>query len=317
MATQTVRRRAQIPSALGGSRLDQAAAALWADFSRARLQAWIEAGALLVDGGRRRRRDLVLGGEWLELDARVEAAGDWERQAVPFRLVHEDAELLVVDKPAGVVVHPAAGNRDRTLLNGLLLHCPALRALPRAGIVHRLDKDTTGLLVVAKTLRAHTSLVAQLRARSVRREYDALVRGRVIGGGTVTAPIGRHPSARTRMAVVRGGREAVSHYRILRRFPAHTLLRVSLETGRTHQIRVHLAHLGHPLVGDPVYGGRLQIPAGAGAATEAALRGFRRQALHAARLALRHPGSGEEMSWEAPLPADFAALLAALAGDGG
>ena len=315
MTTELLRRRAQIPPALGGSRLDRAAAALFAEFSRARLQAWIEAGALRVDGSRKRQRDLVLGGEWLELDARVEAAGDWERQAVPFGVVHEDAELLVVDKPAGVVVHPAAGNRDHTLLNGLLLHCPALRTLPRAGIVHRLDKDTTGLLVVAKTLRAHTSLVAQLRARSVQREYDALVRGRMIGGGTVEAPIGRHPTARTRMAVVAGGRQAVSHYRIQRRLPHHSLLRVSLETGRTHQIRVHLAHLGHPVVGDPVYGGRLQIPAGIGPAADAALRGFRRQALHAARLSLRHPGSGEELSWSAPRPADFEALLAALAGD--
>jgi len=316
-AIDTVRRRARIPQDLGGNRLDRAAATLFGEFSRARLQAWIDAGQLRVDGGRRRSRDLVLGGEWLELDAQVEAAGAWERQAVPFRLVYEDAELLVVDKPAGVVVHPAAGNRDHTLLNGLLLHRPELRALPRAGIVHRLDKDTTGLMVVAGTLRAHASLVDQLRRRSVRREYHALVRGRVISGGTLDAPIGRHPVARTRMAVVTGGRPAVTHYRIQRRFPAHTLLRVALETGRTHQIRVHMAHLGHPLVGDPLYGGRLQIPAGADPATETALRVFRRQALHASRLALCHPADGRELSWEAPLPADFVALLEALADDGG
>ena len=316
-AIETVRRRARIPQDLGGSRLDQAAAALFGEFSRARLQTWIDTGQLRVDGGRRRSRDRVLGGEWLDLDARVEAAGGWERQAVPFRLVYEDAELLVVDKPAGIVVHPAAGNRDRTLLNGLLLHRPELRALPRAGIVHRLDKDTTGLMVVAGTLRAHTSLVDQLRHRSVRREYDALVRGQVISGGTLDAPIGRHPVARTRMAVVTGGRAAVTHYRVQQRFPAHTLLRVVLETGRTHQIRVHMAHLGHPLVGDPLYGGRLQIPTGTSAVAEEALRGFRRQALHATRLALRHPADGRELSWQAPLPADFATLLRALEDDAG
>ena len=314
---QQVQRRARIPADLVGSRLDQAAAAVFADFSRARVQQWIEAGELLVDGARRRPRDRVLGGEWLVLDAAVLAAGEWAQQAVPFRVVYEDAELLVIDKPAGVVVHPAAGNPDHTLLNGLLLHCPELRALPRGGIVHRLDKDTTGLMVVARTLRAHASLVAQLRARSVRREYDALVCGEVIGGGTVRAPVGRHPGVRTRMAVVAGGRDATSHYRVVRRFAAHTLLRVSLETGRTHQIRVHMAHLGHPLVGDPVYGGRQRIPAGLGAAARAALHDFRRQALHAARLVLRHPGDGGERSWEAPLPADFAALLAALAADAG
>ena len=314
---QHLRRRVRIPAELGGHRLDQAAAALFGDFSRARVQQWIEAGELLVDGARRRCRDRMLGGEWLALDAALLAAGEWAPQQVPFRVVYEDAELLVIDKPAGVVVHPAAGNPDHTLLNGLLLRYPELRALPRGGIVHRLDKDTTGLMVVARTLRAHASLVAQLRERSVRREYDALVCGRVIAGGTVSAPVGRHPAARTRMAVVASGREATSHYRVARRFPAHTLLGVSLETGRTHQIRVHMAHLGHPLVGDPVYGGRLRLPAGSGPTARAALQDFRRQALHAARLVLRHPGDGSERIWTAPLPADFAALLAALAVDAG
>ncbi len=314
-AVQMVQRRIRIPPELGGNRLDQAAAALFGDFSRARVQQWIDGGELLVDGAQRRCRDRVLGGEWLALDAAIGVAGEWPQQDVAFRVVYEDADLLVIDKPAGLVVHPAAGNPDRTLLNGLLLRCPQLRALPRAGIVHRLDKDTTGLMVVAKTLRAHASLVAQLRARSVRRDYDALVCGQLISGGTVDAPIGRHPRERTRMAVVPGGREATSHYRVVRRFAAHSLLRVSLETGRTHQIRVHMAHLGHPLVGDPVYGGRQRIPAGIGPVAQAALREFRRQALHAARLALVHPGDDTERSWEAPLPADFAALLTALAAD--
>ncbi|MGB5146965.1 MAG: 23S rRNA pseudouridine(1911/1915/1917) synthase RluD [Porticoccaceae bacterium] len=310
-----LQRKAQVPHALEGQRLDQAAAALFSDFSRARLQHWISAGDLRVDGAARRSKDRLAGGEWLCLDAQLEPAGDWVEQAVPLRVVYEDAELLVIDKPAGLVVHPGAGNRDGTLLNGLLRHCPGLRALPRVGIVHRLDKDTTGLLVIAKTLRAHADLVAQLRERSVSRDYAALVRGLVISGGTVTAPIGRHPTARTRMAVVAGGRAAVTHYRVAQRLPRHTLLRVSLETGRTHQIRVHLAHIGHPVVGDPLYGGRLQLPAGTGPACAAALTAFRRQALHAARLSVRHPATGATMTWEAPLPADFAALLATLSAD--
>lgn len=314
---QHLQRRVRIPAELGGHRLDQAAAALFEGLSRARLQRWIEVGELLVDGARRRCRDRVLGGEWLTLDATLLAAGEWAQQQVPFRVVDEDAELLVIDKPAGVVVHPAAGNPDHTLLNGLLLRYPELRALPRGGIVHRLDKDTTGLMVVARTLRAHVCLVAQLRERSVRREYDALACGRVIAGGTVSAPVGRHPAVRTRMAVVASGREAISHYRVARRFPAHTLLRLCLETGRTHQIRVHMAHLGHPLVGDPVYGGRLRLPAASSPVARTALQEFRRQALHAARLVLRHPGDGSERSWTAPLPADFAALLAALTHDAG
>ncbi|MGE3296765.1 MAG: 23S rRNA pseudouridine(1911/1915/1917) synthase RluD [Porticoccaceae bacterium] len=314
-ASQRVRRRAQVPRELEGQRLDQAAATLFDDFSRARLQHWIGAGDLRVDGAARRSKDRLAGGEWLCLDAPLEPAGDWIEQPVPLRVVYEDAELLVIDKPAGLVVHPGAGNRDGTLLNGLLRHCPELRALPRAGIVHRLDKDTTGLLVIAKTLRAHADLVAQLRERTVSRDYDALVRGLVISGGTVSAPLGRHPTARTRMAVVAGGRAAVTHYRVAQRLPRHTLLRVSLETGRTHQIRVHLAHIGHPVVGDPLYGGRLQLPAGTGPACTAALTGFRRQALHAARLSVLHPATGVVMTWEAPLPADFAALLATLSAD--
>jgi len=225
---------------------------------------------------------------------------------------YSDDAILVINKPAGLVVHPGAGNARNTLQNGLLAFDATLERVPRAGIVHRLDKDTSGLLVVARTPEAHTALVAQLAAREIRRGYVALCTGVMTGGGTVNEPIGRHRSLRTRMAVRADGRPAVTHFRILRRLAAHTLVSVELETGRTHQIRVHLAHLGYPLVGDPVYGGRRRVPAGASAALTAELAGFRRQALHAARLGLTHPVSGRELNFEAPLPADFAALLAAL-----
>ena len=234
---------------------------------------------------------------------------------MPVAVLYEDADLLVVDKPAGLVVHPAAGNPDRTLVNALLHRDPDLARLPRSGIVHRIDKDTSGLLVVARTLRAHRSLVEQLREHAVVREYEAVAMGVLTGGGTVDAPIGRDPRHRTRMAVVAGGRPAVTHYRVVARFRAHTHVRVRLETGRTHQVRVHLAHLHHPLVGDPVYGGRLRIPAGCSPELAEALRAFRRQALHAARLELTHPANGAPLHWESPLPADLRALLASLAKD--
>jgi 23S rRNA pseudouridine1911/1915/1917 synthase len=227
-------------------------------------------------------------------------------------VVYADDCLLVLDKPAGLVVHPASGNRDGTLVNALLHHAPELAELPRAGLVHRLDKDTTGLLVVARSLAAHASLVEQLQARAMGREYEAVVVGVLSGGGTVEAPIGRHPVDRKRMAVVAGGRPASSSYRVLERFRGHTRVRVRLQTGRTHQIRVHLAHLHYPLLGDPVYGGRLRLPPGATPALVHAIRGFGRQALHAWRLSLRHPRTGEEMAWEASPPKDFAALLEAL-----
>jgi len=233
-------------------------------------------------------------------------------------VLHEDESLIIIDKPAGLVVHPGAGRPDRTLVNALLHHDPRLAAIPRAGVVHRLDKNTTGLLVVARTLCAHKSLVEQISARTVRREYLAVVRGRVIAGGTIDAPIGRHPAHRTRMAVVRrGGRAAITHYRVESRYRAHTSLSVRLDTGRTHQIRVHLAHLGAPLVGDPDYGGRSAPPAGADPGLRETLRRFGRQALHARRLALTHPATGRECAWIAPPPSDLRALLAALAADDG
>ena len=307
--------QAVIPPELAGERLDRALAAVFPAYSRSRLQAWLKAGQIRVDGESPRPREPVRGGEAVHLEASLEPeAGSTGPAPQPLALsvVHEDGSLLVLDKPAGLVVHPGAGNPDRTLQNALLHRCPELAGVPRAGIVHRLDKDTSGLMVVARTLAAHTALVAQLQARRVGREYLALVNGRFTGGGRVEAPVGRHPRDRTRMAVVAGGRPAVTRYRVEERFPGHTLLRCALETGRTHQIRVHMASIRHPIVGDPVYGGRVRLPPEPGPEVTEALRGFRRQALHATRLTLVHPESGETLGWEAPAPADFLALLAIL-----
>ncbi|MDD2767806.1 MAG: 23S rRNA pseudouridine(1911/1915/1917) synthase RluD [Methylococcus sp.] len=301
--------KTEIPPELAGLRLDQAMAVLFPDFSRSRLQTWIKDGHALLDGAQASPRQKLLGGECIELHAEAEDVVELEAEPIPLAIVHADASLFVIDKPAGLVVHPAAGHPGGTLQNALLHHDPGLAAIPRCGIVHRLDKDTSGLLVVARTLEAHKSLVDQLKDRSVSREYLALVHGVVTAGATVDAPIGRHPSDRKRFAVRPDGKDSVTHYRVAERFPQHTLLRVRLETGRTHQIRVHMAHLHHPLVGDPVYGGRQRIPAGADPDSIEVLRGFRRQALHAARLGLIHPATGESLAWESPLPQDFEALL--------
>ena len=312
---QDIEQEAVVPPELAGQRLDQALAALFPDYSRSRLQGWIRAGQVTVDGRRLRPRDKVDGGEAIRLAAVLEDEGRDAPEAIALEVIHEDEEILVLNKPAGLVVHPGAGNPAGTLVNALLHHRPALGVLPRAGIVHRLDKDTSGVMVVACTPGAHASLVRQLEERSVKREYHAVCVGVMTGGGTVDAPVGRHPVDRIRMAVREGGREAVTHYRVEERFRGHTHVRCRLETGRTHQIRVHLAHIRHPLVGDPVYGGRLVVPAGAGEALVEALRAFRRQALHAARLQLVHPGSGQPVEFEAPLPADLVALLEALRAD--
>jgi len=298
-----------VPVELAGKRLDVVSAELFGDFSRGRLQEWIRQGRLTVDGVECRPKDKLLGGERLELVAELEPEGEWIAQPIELELVYEDGDLLVINKPPGLVVHPAVGNRDGTLLNALLHHAPELRNLQRAGIVHRLDKDTSGLLVVARTPQAQHALVRQLQKRTMGREYEAVAQGVMTGGGFVDEPIGRHPTLRTRMAVVQTGKAAVTHYRVLARFAAHTHVRVRLESGRTHQIRVHLAHISHPLVGDPVYGGRLRIPASASHELAEVLRSFRRQALHAARLELTHPRSGDLMAWEAPLPQDMVALL--------
>jgi 23S rRNA pseudouridine1911/1915/1917 synthase len=315
MTNSTVRLSLEIPSAQAGQRLDQALAALLPDYSRSRIKAWIDEGAVLVDGSASRPRDKVFGGEKIEVAATLPEEGAAQPQTIPLQIVFEDKHVLVLDKPAGLVVHPGAGNPDSTLQNALLAHDPQLAILPRAGIVHRLDKDTSGLLIVARTLPAHTALVRMLEERAIHREYEAVCRGVMTAGGTVDAPIDRHPTDRVRMAIRQGGRESVTHYRVIRRFRAHTHVRVQLETGRTHQIRVHLAHIGYPIVGDKVYGGRLALPRGVAEEVRTALREFPRQALHAARLQLEHPVKGKPIDVTSPLPADMAGLLALLAAD--
>ncbi|MBS0387022.1 MAG: 23S rRNA pseudouridine(1911/1915/1917) synthase RluD [Proteobacteria bacterium] len=305
----------ELPATAAGARFDVALAAALPQYSRARLQQWIKSGAALLDGRVVAPRARLGGGERVRVQAEFTADSAVGPEPIALRIVHEDEALLVIDKPAGLVVHPGAGNPAHTLQNALLAHDPALALVPRAGLIHRLDKDTSGLLVVARTPETHHALVGMLQRREVSRGYLALCFGRPTAGGTIDEPIGRHRSVRTRMAVRRDGREAVTHYRIEERFRGLTLLRVQLETGRTHQIRVHLAHVGLPIVGDPVYGGRRRQVAGAGAALQAALRRFRRQALHAQRLAFDHPLTGRHHTFEAPLPADFQQLLDALRAD--
>jgi len=303
---------AEISPSLAGLRLDQALAELFPEFSRSRLQGWIKLGYALVDGVTLTPKHKVLGGERVELRVEVEAGTNCEGQDIPLEIVYEDEALLIVNKPTGLVVHPAAGHRDGTLQNALLHHAAELAGLPRSGLVHRIDKDTTGLLMVAKTLQAHKSLVDQLQARTIHREYLALVQGHLTAGGTVDEPIGRHRTDRKRFAVRPEGKPSITHYRVAERFKGSTLLRVKLETGRTHQIRVHMAHIRHPLLGDPVYGGRLKLPAGGDDGLVVMLRGFRRQALHAETLGLTHPLSGEYCEWRVGLPEDLCQLLEAL-----
>jgi len=304
----------EIPPELDGARLDQALAQLLPDYSRSRIKQWILDGHVRLDGTVPEPRTRVAAGQVVVLEAEQLPQAELLPEAMDLPVIWQDEHLLVINKPAGLVVHPGAGNPSGTLVNGLLALAPELAALPRGGLLHRLDKDTSGLLLIARTLPVHTRLVRALQARRITREYRAVVNGRLTAGGSVDAPLGRHPVQRTRMAVVRSGQEAVTHYRVLARFAAHTLLAVRLETGRTHQIRVHMAHIHHPLVGDPAYGGRLSLPAGAPEVLLEALRTFRRQALHASALRFDHPVSGEELSLTAPLPADLCRLLAALAG---
>lgn len=292
-----------------GLRLDQVAAMLFPDYSRARLQKWIRSGELTVDGQPTRPTQRVMGNETLRLDAVAERHDTVVSQDIPIKVIFEDEDIIVVDKPAGLVVHPAAGNPDGTLQNALLHFDENLAVLPRSGIVHRLDKETSGVMVVARSLRAHTSLVEQLQSRQMSRIYRAVATGLMVAGGTVNAPIGRHPRDRKRMAVVGSGKPAVSHYRILKRFDGAAYLEVALESGRTHQIRVHMAHIGHPLAGDPVYGRGMKLKRGFPAGLVQAIRAFPRQALHAYRLSLKHPADSQSVSFEAPLPEDFRVLL--------
>lgn len=304
-----------VESAQAGKRLDQALASLFEQYSRSKLQSWIKDGSVLVDGNLMKAKEKVFAGQRIELHAVLQEQVACVPQDIPLNIVYQDEELLVINKPAGLVVHPAAGNPDGTLQNGLLYFDGKQIELPRAGIVHRLDKYTTGLMVVARTLRAHKKLVDALQARTVKREYRALVKGIPTAGGTVDEPIGRHPTQRVKMAVVMNGKHAVTHFKVLEKYRMHALLQVNLETGRTHQIRVHMAHLNFPLVGDSVYGGRLQLPPGADAETIAALQGFKRQALHAYQLGLEHPATGEPMLWQADMPQDMQQLCALLAKD--
>jgi 23S rRNA pseudouridine1911/1915/1917 synthase len=306
----------KIPQELAGLRLDTALSRLLPEHSRTRIKGWIDAGQVQVGKLKCKPRDMVSAGSCVEVRMSADAPPtEAQPEAIAITVVHEDRDVLVVDKPAGLVVHPGAGNPRHTLQNALLGHDAKLSAVPRAGIVHRLDKDTSGLLVVARTVEAHTALIRQLMSRSVSREYLAVSVGVMTSGGTVDEPIGRHRSDRLRMAVRRDGRPAVTHYRVLERFRAHTLLRVKLDTGRTHQIRLHLAHLKYPLLGDPVYGGRFVRPRGAGDELTETLRHFRRQALHAGTLAFDHPRTGTRITLESPAPPDLEGLLSALRRD--
>ncbi|MFC4726816.1 23S rRNA pseudouridine(1911/1915/1917) synthase RluD [Coralloluteibacterium thermophilus] len=310
---------AEVPLGAAGRRFDQVLAELFSDFSRSRLTEWIKSGDATLDGRVVKPREAVRGGEIVRVRAELGVETRAEPEAIALEVLHEDDEVFVLNKPPGLVVHPGAGNPAGTLVNALLHRDPALAAIPRAGIVHRLDKDTSGLMVVARTLRAHAALVEQLSERRVHRQYVAVVVGPMIAGGRIDAPIGRHPTDRIRRAVVPEGmhdaREAVTHYRVRERFRAHTVVECRLETGRTHQIRVHMAHAKHPIVGDPLYGGALRLPKGATEALVETLRGFKRQALHAETLEFAHPASGEPLRVQAPPPADFERLCAALRED--
>jgi 23S rRNA pseudouridine1911/1915/1917 synthase len=306
---EIIQHRDTVPESCLGKRFDQTLAEMFPDYSRSRLKEWILAGHVTVDGlVVDRPREKMFGGEEVAIDTQVESEVRFQAQDLPLNIVYEDDDILVINKPAGFVVHPGAGNPDGTVLNALLHHCPQLDVVPRAGIVHRLDKDTTGLMVVAKTIAAQTNLVESLQAREITREYEAIASGIMTAGGLVDQPIGRHATKRTHMAVTFSGRPSVTHYRVMEKFRLHTRLRLRLETGRTHQIRVHMAHITHALAGDPVYGGRPRPPKNASEELREMLRQFKRQALHAAMLSLYHPITGVQMTWHADVPEDMVAL---------
>lgn len=306
--------KADIPVSMRGQRLDRVLAQLFPEYSRSCLKGWLVDGAITVTGEQWRPKDKVKGDEQVVVNVQpVVEQSDFSAEAIDLEVVYEDQSVIVINKPAGLVVHPATGNWSGTMLNGLLHHFPELEELPRAGIVHRLDKQTSGLMVVARNLKSQKVLVEALQARTVGREYLALVNGLIISGASIDQPIGRHPVERKSMAVVASGKEAITHYRLEQRLVDFTLLRVRLETGRTHQIRVHMAHINHPIVGDPVYGGRLKLPRAASDELVAQLKGFKRQALHAETLSIVHPESNEEMSWSRSVPEDYQDLLNVIA----
>jgi 23S rRNA pseudouridine1911/1915/1917 synthase len=294
-----------IPPEMAGYRLDKALAELCPSYSRGRLQQWIRDGYVLVNQTTSRAKNKVQGGEEIEIATQITTEVAWQAQKLPLNILYEDGDLLIINKAAGIVVHPGAGNPDNTLVNALLYHAPELEQIPRAGIIHRIDKDTSGLLVVARSLTAHADLVQKLQQRKFIRKYEAIVHGVMVAGNTIDAPIGRHPTQRVRMAVVENGKPAITHYRIIERYRNYTHISVKLETGRTHQIRVHMAYKRYPLLGDPVYGGRRIHK----------FKNFNRQALHAASLGLDHPNSGEFMQWTAALPDDMLNLLEELKQD--
>lgn len=304
-----------VPEALAGLRLDQAAAQMFPEYSRSRITQWIKNGELRLDGQTARPKDAVIGGQRIVIEADLPQVVASVAENIPLDVLYQDDSLLILNKPAGLVVHPGAGNREGTLVNALLHLDAALDRLPRAGIVHRLDKDTSGALLVARTPEAHAALVAMLAERQIHRQYEAVVNGVMLAGSTVNAALDRHPTDRLRRAVVAHGKPAVTHYRVRERFRAHSHLELKLETGRTHQIRVHMAHVRYPLVGDPLYGGSLRLPKQANEACADALRGFKRQALHAERLAFQHPLSGASIEVQAPRPADLQHLIDALRKD--
>jgi 23S rRNA pseudouridine1911/1915/1917 synthase len=312
---ESVSRQTTVPAEFAGQRLDRALAEIWSDYSRSRIRQWIESGELTVDGAVVAPRLKLKGGETVAIDAELEPVLELAPEPIPIDVVYEDADLIVVDKLAGLVVHPGAGNPGGTLLNALLHFDPSLARVPRAGLVHRLDKDTSGLLVVARNLTSQQKLVEMIEQRRVTRVYEAVCQTALTGGGVIDAPIDRNPRDRTRMAVRENGREARTHYRLIERFRAHSHVEVELETGRTHQIRVHMAHIRAPLVGDPVYGGRPRFPRQPTEVLRLALQSFPRQALHARSLSFQHPISDEQLRFESALPEDIVQLLAALRGD--
>lgn len=305
-----------IPDELMGMRIDQALAKMFPEYSRGQLTKWLKAGDVLVNGQLLKPKESIQGGEKVTIGTELQVQDEsWLAETIALDIIYEDDDVIIINKPAGMVVHPGAGNHQGTLVNALLAHAPQLANIPRAGIVHRIDKATTGLLMIAKTLTAHNSLVSQLQARSVKREYLAVACGVFTAGGTVDEAIGRHSIDRKRMAVSATGKPSVTHYRVEQRYRAHTLIKCKLETGRTHQIRVHMAHIRHPLLGDPVYGGRFKQAKGMTESCREVIQNFRRQALHAGLLGFIHPTSGEEVSWQVDLPDDMQQLVDALAAD--